>query len=407
MAPAMPRPRGRSERGVALTLVLFGLVITGALISGALVVTRFDRAAADHSTWASEAQNAAESGLALAVAGWDPMVHNQLAVWDGTPATEWSRGVQPVAGNPLLEQVDSIRRLNADLFLVRSTGRRLARDRRVLAELTVAQILRLTKPTIGVNAAITVQDPVTFNGNAYLVSGINRWPEGWGSGECASPEAGGSDDVVGVRSATATGVQGQDHDNVFGFPSRDAPDDPTITSATFQQFVDFTYTSLAAQPGAKVLASATPYNGLGPSYAPDGSCAVAAPANLGEPLRNPPAPGAVGPCTGYFPVVHGTAAETVLGGGSRGQGTLLVDGDLRLTGGVRWAGLVIVRGRIRVSGNGNRIDGAILAEGADLASSGALAGDVEVNYSACAIERAVGGATVARPLAHRSWLQLY
>lgn len=395
-----------TERGVALALVLFALVIMGALISGAVMVGRIDRAATAGSVWATEAQNAAEGGLALALATWDPMVHNQLPVWDGTPATEWSAGVRQVAGNPLLVQVDSIRRLNADLFLVRSTGRRLGQGGQVLAELGVGQLLRLVSPSVGVNAALTVRGPVAFAGNAFRVSGINTWPEQWGGGECAPLDDAGADDVVGVRSATGTGVLPTHHENVFGFPVRDVGFDPTVTSATFQNFVDLTYASLAAQPGVKVLANSTPYNGLTPSYAAGGGCDRAAPGNLGEPLRNPPAAAAVTACTGYFPVVHGTASQTVLGGGSRGQGTLLIDGDLRLTGAVRWAGLVIVRGRVRISGTGNQIFGAVLAEGADF-ESGAVAGNVQLHYSACAVAQAIGGASLARPLAHRSWFQLF
>lgn len=395
-----------AERGVALALVLFALVITGALISGALMVSRIDRAATAGTVWATEAQNAAESGLALALATWDPMVHNQLRVWDGTPATEWSAGLRQVGGNLLLQQVDSIRRLNGDLFLVRSTGRRLGLGGQVLAELSVGQLLRLTSPSVGVNAALTVQSPVAFAGNAFRVSGFNTWPEQWDGGECAPLDDGGVDDVVGVRSATGTGVLPVHHDNVFGFPVRDVGFDPSVTSATFQDFVDFTYASLTAQPGVKVLGNSTPYNGLVPSYAAGGGCDRAAPGNLGEPLRNPPAAAAVTSCVGYFPVVHGTASQTVLGGGSRGQGTLLVDGDLRLTGGVRWAGLVIVRGRIRISGTGNQIFGAVLAEGADF-EAGSVTGNVQLHYSACAVQQAIGGASRARPLAHRSWIQLY
>lgn len=401
-----PRPGYRADRGVALALVLFALVIAGALISGAIMVGRIDRAASAGTVWATEAQNAADGGLALALAAWDPMVHNRLPVWDGRPATEWSSGFRQVGGNPLLVQVDSIRRLNADLFLVRSTGRRLGQGGQVLAELTVGQLLRLVSPSVGVNAALTVQRPVAFAGNAFRVSGINTWPEQWGGGECAPLDDGGGDDVVGVRSATDTGVLPTHHGNVFGFPVPDVGFDPSVTSATFQDFVDFTYASLAAQPGVKVLANSTPYNGLVPSYAAGGGCDRAAPGNLGEPLRNPPAAAAVTACAGYFPVVHGTASQTVLGGGTRGQGTLLIDGDLRLTGAVRWVGLVIVRGRVRISGTGNQIFGAVLAEGADF-ESGSVAGNVQLHYSACAVEQAIGGASRARPLAHRSWLQLF
>lgn len=400
----------RNERGLALALTLFALVIMGALISAAFVVTRHDRAAADNSVYAGQAQTAAEAGLANLHATWDPVIHNVLPVWDGTPATEWSGGVRLVNGDPSLSWVDSVRRLNTQLYLARSTGRRTAAGGQVLAELTVAQFFRLVKPTIGVNAAITVMDPVTFNGNSFLVTGINHNPANWGSGECPAVDPGNTDDVVGVRSATTTGVQNQDHDNVFGFPTRDAPYDPTITSATFQNFLDYTYQTLAGQPGVKTLPLTTPYNGVAPvvdNSTTPATCDRAAPLNLGEPRRNPPDAGAVPQCYGYFPVTHGTGSSTKFASNTRGQGTLLIDGDLELAGGFEWVGLIIIRGKMKINGNGNKITGAILAEGVDLLTAGSVSGNVEVKFSSCAIERAVGGASLARPLGQRSWAQLY
>jgi cytoskeletal protein CcmA (bactofilin family) len=106
-------------------------------------------------------------------------------------------------------------------------------------------------------------------------------------------------------------------------------------------------------------------------------------------------------------VAHGTGSSTQFASGTRGQGTLLVDGDLELAGGFEWVGLIIVRGKLKINGNGNKITGAILAEGFDLLTAGAVSGNVDVVYSDCAIQKAVGGATLARPLYQRSWAQTY
>jgi len=371
------------------------------------VMGRLDRAGASGALYTAQAQSAAETGLATLRASWDPTIQNVLPVWDGTPATEWGSGPQQVAGSPLQVYVDSVRRINNQLFLVRSFGQRLDRAGNVLASLALTQLFRIVKPTIGVNAAITVQDPLQLNGNAFAISGINSLPLQWGAGECAPLDPSGVDDVVGVRSAGATGVQSQDYDNVFGFPSRDAANDPTITSATFQDFLDYTFATLAGQPGVKVLASSSTYNGVGPVLNGTGACDKAQLLNFGEPWRDPPTAGAVAPCESYFPVVHGTGSVTAFAAGNRGQGTLLVDGDLKLTGGFEWVGLIIVRGELSITGTGNKITGAVLAEGASVATSGAVSGDVVIDYSACAIEKAIGGATLAQPLRQHSWAQNY
>ncbi len=215
--------------------------------------------------------------------------------------------------------------------------------------------------------------------------------------------------MVGVRSSAATGVATASPGRVVGFPAAEAPDDPTITSATFQNFLDFSYTSLAAQPGVKVLASSSPYTAVGPVLDPSSvppSCDRTSPLNFGEPYRAPAA-GAIPACYGYFPVVHGTASATVFGGGGRGQGTLLVDGDLEIHGDFEWVGLVIVRGQVRISGSGNLITGALLAEGASSVTAGTIQGQAGVAYSACAVGLAIGGASRGEPLEQRSWLQLY
>jgi hypothetical protein len=410
-------PQRSDERGIALALALFALVILGALISGAFVVNRFNHATSANAAYANDAQNAADAGLNAMAATWDPYVQSVLPIYDGTPATIWSSGTLTVGGNPLVTYVDSVRRLNNQLFLVEATGRRLGKGGSVvLSQLKTTQLYRLAKPTIGINAAVTVQDPLTLNGNAFSISGMNTLPGDWSPSECAPIDPGNTDDVVGVRSAVGTGVQSQDYDNVFGFPARDAANDPTITDSTFQSYLDYTYATLAGQPGVKILShDNSPYNQVAPvidaSTTPvscDKSTTEASPTiNLGEPWRNPPNGGAISQCYGYFPVVHGTAPTTAFASGTRGQGTLLIDGDLKLTGGFEWTGLVIIRGSMQVAGTGNKITGAVLAQGVDITTSGAVSGNIQISYSQCAIEKAVGGATLARPLGQRSWMQSY
>ena len=61
----------------------------------------------------------------------------------------------------------------------------------------------------------------------------------------------------------------------------------------------------------------------------------------------------------------------------------------------------------KINGTGNKITGAVLAEGADVLTAGAVSGNVEISYSKCAIDKAIGGASIARPLYQRSWAHIY
>jgi len=393
------------RRGMALILSLFTLVVLGAAVGTAFLVVRKERASSSQSTYAGEAQSAAESGLQELEATWDPGVQTALPVWTTAAPVEWNSGNITLQAGKLFHAT-TVRRVNPQLFLALSTGWRQGGGQR-RAELTLTQMYRIAKPTVGVNAAVTVSEPIKFNGNAFAVSGINARPPQWGVGECAALDAGNSDDVVGVRSAAGTGVANADLDNVFGFPAKHVPNDPSITSATFNDFLDYTFATLGSQPGVKVLPLTTPYNGVAP-VAASGVCDKNVALNFGEPFRNPPTVGAVIPCTTYFPVVRGTGAQTKFAAGSRGQGTLLIEGDLEMVGGFEWTGLIIVRNQVKITGNGNKIYGALLAEGADVGNAnGTIGGNVEVRYSACAIEKAVTGASQARPLGQRGWSQVY
>jgi hypothetical protein len=306
-----------------------------------------------------------------------------------------------------LVYTDSVRRLNNTVFLVRSTGRRVSAGGQVLATQTLAQLVRLAKPTIGVNAAVTVQDPINFNGNSFGVNGYNSYPAGWGASDCPTgqPQVGNADDVVAIRSSTGSGVTSADEDNVVGFPTNDVANDPTITSETFRNFLDYTYWTLAGQSDVKVLPLATPYNGVGPviDATEPTRCDKTSPLNFGEPRRDV---GSITQCYGFFPVVHGTGPQTKFASGTRGQGILLVDGDFEIVGGFEWTGLILVRGQMKVTGTGNKIQGAVLTEGVDVLTAGGIGGNAEVNYSKCAIDRAVAGAAQPAPVS-RGWAQIY
>ena len=196
----------------------------------------------------------------------DPVTYEAMPVWTPGAPNEYVTSGSGVSGMSTLAYTDSVRRLNNTVFLVRSTGRRLSAGGQVLASQTLVQFVRLAKPTIGVNAAVTVQDPINFNGNSFEVNGYNSIPPVWGASDCPSgrPQADNSDDVVAIRSSTATGVTAQDEDNVRGFRPTTVANDPTITSATFRNFLDYTYNTLAGQAGVKVFPNDTPYNGVAP-----------------------------------------------------------------------------------------------------------------------------------------------
>ena len=394
----------QNERGVALVMAVFALVVMGAVVAGSFFVSRLEQVSGYNTVWATEAGEAAEGGIAWAMVNLGPADYGAIGVY--TPATpnevEYTGTVTNMPGRVW---TDSIRRLNNELFLVRSFGQRLGPGNRVMASQTVAQLVRLARPTIGVNAAITVQDPIKFNGHALDVNGYNDLPTGWGGADCPNdmPSAGNEDDVVGIRSSTGTGATTPDLNHIDGFPTKVVANDPTITSATFQNFLDYTYNTLSAQPNVKVLDLDTPYNDIAPVLDGAGDCDKAQPFNFGEPWRGV---GSVPACADYYPIVHGTGATTYFAAGNRGQGILLVDGDLELVGDFEWAGLIIVRGQMKITGNGNKLTGAILTEGVAIDEAGTIGGNADITFSRCAINNAMNGAAQPAPVS-RGWSQMF
>ncbi len=184
----MRAPDLRSERGIALALAVFALVVIGALVAGTFFIGRLEWQTGRNGTYAAQAQEAAEAGLAHRTINWDVLVYNDIPIG---PAGSISGGVTTLGGN--VEFEDVVTKFNNQMFLVQSTGRRLGPGGQVLAERTVAGLMRLAKPTVSVNAAVTVTDPIQFNGNSFVVTGENTNPPGWGG--CDPTRADNLDDL--------------------------------------------------------------------------------------------------------------------------------------------------------------------------------------------------------------------
>jgi hypothetical protein len=129
-----------------------------------------------------------------------------------------------------------------------------------------------------------------------------------------------------------------------------------------------------------------------------GSCNTQDPSNWGDP-RDPQ-----GTCGGYFPAVW-SESDLVLDG-IRGQGVLMVNGDLTLAGGVEFQGPVLVKGTLKTTGVGGRITGAVIARAISLGRAAVLGAPV-VRYSRCAVSRALTQSAVLVPLSERGWAEFY
>lgn len=376
----------RSRRGMALPLALFALIIIGVLITAVFTIARLEARQGNGSIATLQAFEAAETGLATMLGNWNTASYNALQV-DSTltlPTVTVGGGAR---------YATSIRKMNATTFLARSEGQLLDPNGRISTRREVVQLMRLLQAQIPINAAITTRVGINVTGSSQ-VSGVDSIPGGWGS-SCppAGPTRPGIRDSSGnvTTSGACSGAS-----CIVGSPRIQT--DPTVTTSSFTQFGAVSFASLAAS-ATKVL-SASVYNGIGPvTTGSPAVCSTGVLTNWGAP-RSP----STHACFNYLPVIY-HPGDVKLNGGT-GQGVLLVGGNLELAGGFEFFGPVVVMGRLRSTGTGGHIYGGLMANDADLTVS-LLSGNSVVNYSSCAVNRALQAIATGRPLGGRSWAAVY
>jgi hypothetical protein len=391
----MRTPRLADERGMALAVAIFALVVVGALVAGAFFAGNLEQATGRNSVYAAEAADAAEAGAANVLADWDQFNLNNIANGESVSV--------PLAASlgARVNVAPTVTRLNDDLFLVKTLATRTTPGGSILAQRTVATVARLSYVKATANAAVTAGKSVNFNGVAFEVVGNDSVPQGWsGESGCNTGAA-----KAGVRTAGTVGANTNQDAKIAGSPAQ-VENDPTVTADFFNMFGDVTFDELKKSADI-ILPLSTPYNGAAPSLtagAPQ-RCNTGDQMNWGEPHRN--GAGFVSQCVNYFPILYGSASQTKLAAGGRGQGILLVEGDLEISGGFEWTGLIVAKGGLKIVGNGNKITGALLAQDVAVDDQNSISGNTTLQFSSCALSKAIKGSAFAEPLSQRSWVQVY
>lgn len=355
-----------------MLLAVVALAAIGAMVAGSFLAGWLDQRSATALRFGSAAFEAAEAGAAETIAAWGP-AFSRLALRTDTVAV--------TGGTGLARYSATVTRLNPGTFLVRSEGRRIGAGGALLARRLVGEFVRLEVAAVDHGSALTLGGPASI-ANAGVVSGSDEIPAGWDS-VCSAASG-----VPAIRSGGGAVITDS------GAPAP-AVIDTLIGPATFTGFGSVTFDQLAAQAARQVTGTVGPLT----PFAANGRCELDAASNWGEPWAGA---GSVPECFEFFPVVYAPGDLTLAGG--RGQGVLLVRGDLDLSAGTEFAGVVVVLGRVVTSGGGGRITGTLLVGGT---GTTILSAGARVSYSSCAVERALGANGTVRRLQTRSWGQLY
>ena len=371
--------RKTDERGVALLVALVTIVVIGALITGTFFAGRVELGAGRNALWSTQAQEAAEGGLADAFAGWKQEWNDFGPGGDSVLPVGF-----PFPGTSRVRYVQTIRRLGGGVFLITSRGERVDGAGKMLATRLLARLGKLRFPWMDIRAAVTSKGDTRVGGNA-TIDGRNSSPPGW-------PVCTGSD-LAGIRTNEEVIVNGSPE--IQGNPPI-VEHDPEVVDSIF------TVPFAELLPLATITLPPGTYNSMAPTLAGSPAvCDTGNSLNWGEPNRNA---GSVVECYRHLPIIYSPGNLHLTGG--RGQGILLVQGDLQMQGGFEFTGIVLVRGTVNTTANSSKVTGAILAQNVDLGDVVSFSGTPVVAYSKCAVDAALRAAGRGVPLAARSWGQV-
>jgi hypothetical protein len=360
----------RQRSGFALATALLALALIGALVTGTFFIATHEQRTGTGALATTRALGAAELGTDAAMATWK-------REWN----VEMQRGDRRTAPEAIVEAASAlteILRLDNQLFLVSSEGRS-GPARRV-----VRRYVALTVAEPALRAAATLGGAAMIGGIARI-DGTDRPPDDW---TCSGPGA----SVAGV--ATPDSMLITTNGCSPGTCVTGSP--PILADSTLRHSgallrageLDWRALILRATATAEGMTSPSPTER-------DGACDVEDPRNWGDSERSGDAT-----CGNHFALVHAPGDLEIDGG--RGQGILLVDGNLTIRGGFHFAGLVMVRGALHA--NGARIDGVLTVAGGDSSTMSTL-NDLVVHFSRCAAHAAMLGTAVPEPIVERSWFE--
>jgi hypothetical protein len=369
------------ERGFALAVSIFALVIIAALITGVFFAARQEMKIGENSLSAQRAFSAADAGVNNAIANWNLSAWNNLA----TNATASFSGSLPSGTG---SYSGTIKRLNPQLFFVQVTGS----DKYNLSTRTLGALSRLLILNMRMLAAITTEGNMKIGGSS-LIDGVDQNPAGW---SCPSV----NDTLPGISTPDSTQISLSgcgSYSCVIGKPK--VFQDTAITQTTFTQFGDVSFAQLESMATLVFPSSLGPVNNIGPVGTAT-SCTTSVTTNWGDPMSPPSVAG----CSSYFPIilVNGDFKAT----GGYGQGILIVTGNISVQGGFQFFGPVIAKGDVTTQGTGGHFWGGILADNINLQQD-VILGNAVVNYSSCALSKAMQANSPGRWFRQRAWVDLF
>ena len=365
--------RCRTQSGAALVLTIFALFVMGTLLSMTLLIGLTEHQIGRNFIQLKQSFSAAEWGLLEPVRQWNPAVHNRLRIGE-TLAFSGRIGAGPGQFRADLTRMSEL------LFLILAEGSSgVGTGNQRLGALLQIDPLNFTARAALTTAVQTEVDQWS------QIDGSDQAPFGW----ICPPDA---SSLPAIRVPSADSLTAQVVGCLSNSCVRGSP--PMIVDSTLVGSIlgDLDGTTLTELKGLATTVISGGSLRVQPTEL-NATCITANPTNWGDPYDRS------GACGDYFPLVYSTGDLQVLQG--RGQGILVVDGDLVLEVGVEYDGVVLLTGSLL--SNGARLSGAVVAAGLS-GRRNQIRGGTVVRYSRCATRQALVGSGRGFLLPERGWL---
>ena len=370
----------RDERGIALPTAIFALVVIGALVAGVFFTARIEVRSGENTMSNARATEAAQAGLMM---GYPQVLSTTSGLTNGQQAGTAKTQI----GTSGSYYTDTVTQLNRYMYLLRSFGTYEVGGN-VVAARTMAMLVKKYVPELAVNSGAIVVGNAVVSGSASL-NGTDQTPPGWTG--CPAGV-----DQPGLR--TNGTASGNKLGSVTGTGSPPyTQSDTTVTGMS--RVMDTLFFQLASQATIRIGSSSVSAN---PNPNAAGTCVKTDSLNWGDPERNSPSHA----CESYYPIVYlnngNTNTQFLVH--ATGQGVLLVNGNLKFNANGHYAGLILVRGSFQGGTGTIDIDGSLLSLNADLTDD-TINGNIDIDYSSCAVNTALKNLAVTSPSTYRGFIQ--
>ncbi len=396
--------RIRSERGIALAVAIFALVVVGGLVSAAFFVAVQEQRIGRNTVQLERAFTAADGGVNDVITNWSPDIYNQMSTGGLVLATYPNCSGAAVCniGRTALPSSagwyrGSVRKINDELFLVTSEGF----NPDSTARQSVGVLVRLKVIEFKVNSALKSQGTINVGGSSSI-NGTDQTPTGWTGCPTTQATKPGIRVPVGDSSHVTTSGACSGASCIVGSPQKIFVDS-SITDSSLSHYGDATFDQLKSMANKFIAGTGSGNYGTVQPSLNGAACNNGDDHNWGEPDVGI---GAIVACSSYFPIIW-IEGSTHLNG-NRGQGILIVNGDLTVTGGFNFYGPVIVKGSVNTMGTGGHFNGGVIARNVSLQdTTDTILGNAVINYSSCALFKALNSSGVGAPMRERGWANIF